>query len=476
MPAIYNLFLDGWAPGHFAIIGLDLKDLSNEEFRKHLHEGVNRFSRRGKAKSEKWKKFEKCLQFEKQDFTSPATYKGLKKKIEKLEESWGSPVSRVFYLATPPALIEEIAGRIGAAGLAEDKKRSRIVVEKPFGHSLESARHLNEKLGEIFDECQIYRIDHYLGKETIQNILAFRFANALFEPVWNRNYIDHIQITVSESLGVENRGSYYDDAGALRDMIQNHIMQLLCLIAMEPPVSFDANEVRSKKVDVLRALRKFGRNEVQKYAVRGQYGEGWMKGEKVKGYRQEPGVDENSNTETFAAVRFLIDNWRWQDVPFYVRTGKRMHEKISVITIQFRPVPHQSFPAEATENWQPNRLVLNIQPQKGIRLRFQAKLPGLKMLLGPVDMLFNYSQSYSEPPPEAYEALLLDIMLGDATLFMRADQVEAAWAALMPIINFWKAHSPNDFPNYDAGMQGPEEADALIAKDGHSWLVLPMEE
>jgi glucose-6-phosphate 1-dehydrogenase len=475
MPAMYNLFLDQWAPERFAILGLDIKDFTNEDFRKHLHEGVDKFSRTGKAKKEDWKNFEKYLQYKKGDFTDKSTYEDVKKKINELEKDWEGPVNRIFYLAIPPSFIEEIATRIGEAGLAEDKRLSRLVVEKPFGHDLESARHLNDKLRSIFDECQIYRIDHYLGKETIQNILAFRFANALFEPIWNRNYIDHVQITVSEELGVENRGSYYDNAGALRDMIQNHLLQLLCLIAMEPPVSFDADEVRSKKVDVLRALRKFKTDEVKEFAVRGQYGEGWIKGEKVKSYREEPGVDENSNTETFAALKFFIDNWRWQDVPFYVRTGKRMHETITVITIQFRPVPHQSFPSQATENWHPNRLVLNIQPYMGIRLQFQAKRPGLKMLLAPVDMLFNYRDSYSTSTPKAYETLLLDIMLGDATLFMRADQVEAAWDVLMPIINSWEANPLSNFPNYDAGMQGPEDAEALIAKDGNNWIVIPME-
>ncbi len=349
----------------------------------------------------------------------------------------------------------------------------RIVIEKPFGHDLDSARKLNKIINSIFDEGQIYRIDHYLGKETVQNMMAFRFANALFEPIWNRNYIDHIQITVAEEVGVEHRGSYYDHAGALRDMIQNHILQLLCLTAMEPPVSFSADEVRNKKVDVLRAMRKFNPDDVHNNAIRGQYGGGWLQGEKVVSYKEETGVNPKSNIETFAAVKFYVDNWRWQDVPFYVRTGKRLAQKTSVITIQFRPVPHSAFPIESIENWQPNRLVINIQPEMGIRLRFQAKQPGLIMLLTPVDMIFNYGNSYTTEPPGAYETLLLDIMLGDATLFMRSDQVEAAWQLLMPIIDAWESSAPVDFPNYSAGTWGPETSESLIARDGKNWLILP---
>jgi glucose-6-phosphate 1-dehydrogenase len=322
----------------------------------------------------------------------------------------------------------------------------------------------------------LYRIDHYLGKETVQNILAFRFANALFEPIWNRNYIDHVQITVAETIGVEDRGGYYEHSGALRDMIQNHLMQLVCLIAMEPPVSFNADEVRNKKVDVLNSIREIKKEEVHMYAVRGQYDAGWIEGEKVKGYREEKDVAADSSTETFAALKLFVDNWRWTDVPFYIRSGKRMQESISVITIDFKPVPHQSFPDEAMENWQPNKLVLNIQPDMGIRLRFQAKRPGLQMHLAPVDMLFDYSDSYkSGSSPEGYETLLLDVMEGDATLFMRADQVEAAWEIVMPVLSNWLANPSVNFPNYAAGTNGPETAEALIAKDGNNWIIMPFE-
>ncbi len=473
IPAIYNLHIDKWTPDNFLVLGIGRKDLTDAQFNKHLHEGVDKFSRRGKAKKKDWDAFAKCVNYHKGEVTDIATYEYVARQIKLLEKKWGGPVNRVLYMAVPPQYFEQIAVKIGKVGLAKDKKLSRVVIEKPFGHDLESSKHLNNLLHNMFDESQIYRIDHYLGKETVQNILAFRFANALFEPIWNRNYIDNVQITVSEQLGVENRGNYYETAGALRDMIQNHILQLLCLIAMEPPVSFNADEVRNRKVDVLNALRKFKLEEVHKFAVRGQYGEGWIEGKKVKGYRQEPDVNKKSTKETFAAIKFYIDNWRWQGVPFYLRTGKRMNETISAITIQFSPVPHQSFPSEATGNWQPNRLVMNIQPHMGIRLRFQAKRPGLEMLLSPVDMLFDYAESYTSGTPEAYETLLLDIMQGDSTLFMRADQVEAAWDILMPIIKAWENSPSVNFPNYAAGMQGPEDAEALIAKDGHNWIVMP---
>lgn len=474
MPALYNLYLDKWLPDTVAFIGLDIKDISDDQFRKKVQEGIDQFSRSGKTKPESWKKFSAYISYQKADFTSAETYKKLNHLMNDIEKKWDEKANRLFYMAVPPRFIEPIAENLNKSHATLDKNKSRIVVEKPFGHDLESAQELNGILGNIFDECQIYRIDHYLGKETVQNMMAFRFANALFEPIWNRNYIDHVQITVGEEVGVEHRGSYYDHAGALRDMIQNHLLQLLCLIAMEPPVTFNADEVRNKKVDVLNAIRKYSPDDIRNYAIRGQYGEGWMQGKKVKGYRDEPGVDPKSDTETFAAIKFFVDNWRWQDVPFYLRTGKHLPKKVSSITIQFKPVPHRAFPTESVENWQPNRLVISIQPQMGIILRFQAKQPGLKMLLNPVDMIFNYNNAYDSQPPEAYETLILDIMLGDATLFMRADQVESAWKVITPILEAWRTSSANDFPNYSAGTWGPEDAEALIAKDSNNWIMLPL--
>ncbi len=473
IPALYNLFLDQWMPEKYMIMGISRADITIDNFRKHLHEGVDKFSRRGKTNQKDWESFAKCITYSQGAFEQNELYINVERKIKQFEKEWEVEVNRIFYMAVPPQYINVIASNISHNGLAEDKKRSRIVIEKPFGHDLESAKNLNIMLHTLFDECQIYRIDHYLGKETVQNILAFRFANAMFEPVWNRNYIEQVQITVSEQLGVENRGNYYETAGALRDMIQNHILQLLCLIAMEPPVSFNADEVRNRKVDVLNAIRKFKTEDIHKFAVRGQYGEGWIEGKKVVGYRQEPEVNKNSNIETFAAIKLYIDNWRWKGVPFYLRTGKRMNETTTVITIQFQPVPHQSFSTEAIVNWQPNRLVLNIQPHMGIRLHFQAKQPGLKMLLYPVDMIFNYNKSYTSGTPEAYETLLLDILEGDSTLFMRTDQVEAAWDILMPIISLWDKNPSVNFPNYEAGSKGPQDAEALIAADGHNWIIMP---
>jgi glucose-6-phosphate 1-dehydrogenase len=471
VPALYNLFLDRYLPDQFAVIGLDRKEMTDDKFREHLRDGVDQFSRRGKAKDEAWKAFASHLSFLSADFGEPATYDALKERLSTRDQEWDAKAQCIFYQATPPSLVETIVQQIGQADLARDRKRTRIVLEKPFGHDLASAQELNNMLTGVFEESQIYRIDHYLGKETVQNILAFRFANALFEPIWDRRYIDHVQITVAEKVGVEHRGDYYDHAGALRDMIQNHLLQILSLIAMEPPVAFDADEIRDRKVDVLRAIRQRPQIHLHKFAVRGQYGAGWIQGDHVAAYRDEPGVDPDSVTETFAAVKLFIDNWRWQDVPFYLRTGKRLPIRASQVLIQFRPVPHQSFPTPAVLDWQPNRLLVRIQPKESIVLRFQAKQPGPTLRLSPVEMRFCYSEAFQATSPEAYETLLLDVILGDATLFMRADQVEAAWSVVTPILEGWESVAPVDFPNYQAGTWGPEAAEALIAQDGRSWLL-----
>lgn len=471
VPALYNLFLDDLMPEKFAIFGVDVKPIRLDELRKRLLDGVNQFSRRGKAQTDTWKKFiahlVDCISG---DFNQAGTFENLAKGLNAQDKSWGEHTERVYYLATPPVIVETIVHNLGRVHLVNDRRRARLIFEKPFGHDLDSARELNHTLLKVLEESQIYRIDHYLGKETVQNILAFRFANALFEPIWDRRYIDHVQITVAEQVGVEHRGGYYEHSGALRDMIQNHLLQILSLVAMEPPAAFTADEIRARKVDVLRAVRPIPIEQLHKYASRGQYGPGWLEGERVAGYRSEPDVDPGSSTETFAALKLFIDNWRWQDIPFYLRTGKRLGQKVSQAVIQFRPVPHQSFPASANQDWLPNRLEIEIQPDEGIGLFFQAKQPGIDLRLSSQVMRFRYSEAFQISPPEAYETLLLDAMRGDATLFMRADQVESAWGVIEPVLDVWGSVAPGDFPNYPGGSWGPESAEALIAQDGRRWL------
>jgi len=474
IPALFNLFLDSWLPQNFAIVGLGRTEQTDDQFRTALLEDINTFSRRGKADVAKWKEFSSHVHYHGSDIKEEKTYLEVAERIKTLTQEWKEEPCVVYYLAVAPSFFTTIAQNLAKHKLASNPEKARIVIEKPFGRDLESAKALNKLLNNIFAENQIYRIDHYLGKETVQNILAFRFANSILEPLWNRNYIDHVQLSVTEQLGVGDRGGYYDEAGAMRDMVQNHILQLLCLVAMEPPVSFQADEVRNRKVDVLLAMRKFNPEDIQKNAVRGQYSKGWIEGKEVPGYREEPGVNPESNTETFAAIKFFVDNWRWHGVPFYLRTGKRLHQSSSMITIQFKDVPHLIFPAEAIEGWQQNRLIISIQPEMSIRLQVQAKRPGLDMILNPVDLIFDYSGTYKGETPEAYETLLLDIMLGDQTLFMRGDQVEAAWDLLMPILTAWAGKKSLNFPNYPADSWGPEVAEALIAKDGFHWFTLPM--
>jgi glucose-6-phosphate 1-dehydrogenase len=467
VPALFNLHLDGQLPARFRLLAVDRQENQATALAESYRQGIADFSRRGAAAANVWSTFAAMIDYQRMDLNDPAAYTALGERLSAVAPP---TAQHIFYMATPPSLFAPIARGLGAAGLARDTARSRIVVEKPLGHDLQSFREINAVLGERFSESQLYRIDHFLGKETVQNILAMRFANPIFEPIWDRRYIDHVVITVAETLGVEHRGAFYEKAGALRDMVQNHLMQLLCLVAMEPPVAYDADNIRGRKMDVLSALRPITREQVPQSAARGQYAAGWINGVRVPAYREEPDVAPQSNTETYAAVKLFVDNWRWQDVPFYMRTGKRLTAAVWEISIRFRDVPHRAFPASAGLNTQPVRLVIQMQPEQGIVLKFMAKEPGSALRLRPVDMRFSYREAFKMASPEAYETLLRDVMTGDATLFMRADQVEAAWRVLMPVLESWADNPPNDFPNYAAGTWGPESAEALVAADGNSWL------
>lgn len=469
VPALFNLFLDKQMAPRFSIVGVGRSETTDTELRDSYQASVKKVSER-LFDAEKWQDFATNITFLQGDYEDDNTYSAIGDVVNHYQRNWEGSADTVFYLSTPPTVFAQIAQSLGKAGLAEPHNRSRIVVEKPIGNSLSSFHDINGVMREHFEESQIFRIDHFLGKETVQNILAMRFANPIFEPIWNRHYIDHVTITVAESDGIGKRGGYYEHAGALRDMVQNHLIQLLCLATMEPPIAYDANDIRSKKMDVLHALQPISRHAVSEFAARGQYGEGCIGGEQTKAYRQEKGVASDSTVETFAALKAYIDNWRWQGVPFYMRTGKRLTHTVSEISIRFRNVPHCAFPSCDGLNSQPARLVIQIQPREGMFVKFMAKEPGYVMRLQPVVMRFTYQEAFGKRVPDAYETLLRDAMLGDATLFMRTDQVEAAWRFITPVLDSWQQTRPVDFPNYAAGLWGPESAEALIAQDGRSWM------
>ena len=458
IPSLFNLYCKDRLPRRFRILGFSGSQYSDETFRQHLRQGLEKHASYDFDEA-KWQAFAENIHYQSGDYTEPGSFKKFHEFLLKWEDG---PANRLFYLAIPPYLFPKVIEKLGATGQTEeDSGWRRVVVEKPFGTDLESAKALNEEIHKTLNENQIYRIDHYLGKETVQNILMFRFANTIFEPLWNRNYIDHVQITVAEEVGVGHRAGYYDGVGVLRDMFQNHLMQLLTLTAMEPPASFNATSLRNEKVKVLNSIVPIRDEAVLYNTVRGQY----------RGYCDESEVDQHSNTATYAAVRFLIDNWRWQGVPFYLRSGKNLADKLTQIIIQFKRPPHQMFPMPPDARMTPNALVLFLQPHEGMHLRFEAKVPDTVAKMQSVDMEFHYADEFGQMSiPEAYERLLLDALQGDASLFTRADEVETAWSLIDPILEVWEREQEPPLAIYEPGSWGPIEASALLAKDGRDWM------
>jgi glucose-6-phosphate 1-dehydrogenase len=468
VPALYDLAAQRRLPMEFAVVGISRTDMSHEDYRERLRGALEKH-RSGQVSEDVWESFSKGIFYLPGDSKKPETYEELKGFLKQLDAERGTEGNRIYYLSSSPSLFSTIVERLGEAGMSEEEDGgyARLVVEKPFGRDLESAKELNKDILRYFDERQIYRIDHYLGKDTVQNILALRFSNGIFEPIWNQHYVDHVQITVAEDLGVGTRGAFYEEAGALRDIVQNHVMQVLCLTAMEPPVTFDAESVREEKVKVLKAVRPIPEDGVKEYAVRGQYARGWVFGEEVEGYREEGDVAPDSATETFVALKLFVDNWRWAGAPFYIRAGKRLPKKATEIAIQFRPTPHTMFTRGETRGLEPNVLVMRIQPEEGISLKIGAKVPGSGFEVSSVNMDLLYGTAFLEEAPDAYQRLLLDLMLGDPTLFIRADEAEGAWSILEPVMRAWS--ESKEIPTYPAGTWGPKEADELLGHDGREW-------
>src|SRR5215813_9695514 len=475
IPALYDLTCVGCVPRKFEVLGTGRTPMTTEEFRARMRQGALDSGGIKHLDDEQWANFEKRLFYLVGDAGTRDFYSRLSARLEEMHNAGSSP-NHLFYVSTPASVAAPIIEGLEAAGLNHSQRGwSRIVLEKPFGHDLESARELNRTVLRAFDESNIYRIDHYLGKETVQNILVFRFGNSLFEPVWNRNYVDYVEITAAETLGVENRAAFYEETGALRDMVANHMMQLLTLTAMEPPVAFDADSVREQKVQVLRAVRPMTLEEVAERTIRGQYGPGTINGQRVPGYREEPGVDPHSTTETYVALQLFIDNWRWARVPFYIRTGKRLSRSLTEIRVHFKRTPQALFARTPEEQLDPNIITFRIQPNEGISVNFGAKYPGTQMRTGNVQFDFSYKQAFGGRAPVAYETLLLDAMRGDATLFTRRDEVEAEWRLITPMEEAWKELPPQRFPNYAAGSGGPEEAARLMNAPCREWRPLAEE-
>jgi len=473
IPALFNLRRSGLLPDAFAVLGVARQPLSDEELRQRVDDDIQACEEPEDPDCREW--LLQRVHYLSGDISQRDVYDRIAAKAAELDDHYKTTGNHLYYLATAPTLFGVVVQHLGAVGMAAetDGRWRRVVIEKPFGRDLESARDLNQQLAKVLGERQTYRIDHYLGKETVQNIMAFRFGNGIFEPVWNRRYIDHVQITASEEVGVELRGGYYDESGAMRDMVPNHLFQLISLTAMEPPTSFDANAVRDEQTKVLRAIAPYTPEEVLRRSVRGQYGEGTVKGVHRDAYRSEPNVPAASTTETFVALKLYLDNWRWADVPFFLRTGKSMKRRETHISIQFRQPPLMLFRDTPVDQLQPNRLVIHIQPDEAITLSFGAKIPGPQLRLGTVDMRFAYKDYFGERPSTGYERLLYDCMTGDATLFQRSDMVEAGWAVVAPILDVWKALPPRDFPNYPSGSWGPKEADELMTRNGRAWYHTP---
>jgi glucose-6-phosphate 1-dehydrogenase len=471
MPAVENLALRRLLPNGFSVVGVARTELGDDEFRERMREAVAESGGGGEEAKHVWEAFDGGFRYVAGDYNDPETFKKLKDVLDSLDGARGTAQNRLYYLATPPDTFPVVVQGLARCGLnkpASDQSFVRIVIEKPFGRDTRSATLLDEVVHEAFEERQVYRIDHYLGKETVQNVLALRFANAIFEPIWNRRYVDHVQITVAESLGVGHRGGFYEKAGALRDIVQNHVMQVLALTLMEPPATFDAGGIRDEKVKALRAVDIMSADEVAQNVVRAQYRAGWVQGSEVHGYRDEEGVDPHSQTETYLAMRLHVDNWRWAGVPIYVRTGKYLPKRVTEVAMEFKTVPHLPFATSQAEGLEPDALVLRIQPDEGITLRFGAKVPGQAFRVRSVSMDFFYGAAFLEETPEAYERLLLDALLGDPTLFIRSDEVGQAWRIVEPVI---EAFEEGDLPlaRYEAGTWGPPEADALLDRDGRHW-------
>ena len=468
MPALYALHAENVLEKCFGILGVARSDLSDESFRAAMKEAV---SREADVNEETWGSFEKRLHFMAADLQDPEAYRALAERLRPLGAGDPRTDNQLYYLAVPSMLMPDIVDGLAGAGLtAEGEGWTRIVLEKPFGWDLESARELNARIGRHFQESQVFRIDHFLGKETVQNILAFRFANAIFEPVWNRGAIDYVEITAAETIGVGDRAAFYEDTGALRDVLGNHMLQLLALVAMEPPAAYDPDAVREEKVQVLRSIRPFTAEEVRDRTVRGQFGPGVVEGREASGYRELEGVAPDSGTETYAAVDFRVDNWRWQGVPFYLRTGKRLARRVSEIAVHLKPAPSALFSGDGGS--EPNLVVIRMAPDQGIDVVFRAKVPGEEMKTTDVRMEFDYQEAFGVEIPEAYETLLLDAIEGDVTHFLRADEVEAQWQLVDPIAETWSAEPPPGFPDYASGSEGPVAANDLVARNGHSWRSL----